>query len=92
MIGHCGRGQLPAALGLLRRQLDDAGPAEVHLELALLDEDPRPDDFARLRDALERAAAEAEVHRPAAARSMAPLQPPTKWAGGTEPLIRNTQT
>ncbi len=23
---------------------------------------------------------------------VAPFQPPTKWAGGAEPLIRNTQT
>ena len=45
------------------RQLDDAGAAEVHLQLAVLDEDPRPDDLAGLGDALERAAAEAEVHR-----------------------------
>ena len=39
---------LPAALGLLGGQFDDAGPAEVHLQPAVVDEDPRPDDLARL--------------------------------------------
>src|SRR4051812_49816402 len=60
--GPLGRGRVPAALGFLGGQFDDAGAAEVHAELAVVDEDAGPDDLARFADALERAAAEAEVH------------------------------
>src|SRR5690606_37682023 len=55
-------GFLPAALGLLLRQLDDLGAAEVHLEFAVLDKHAAPDDFAFFGDAAEGAAAEAEIH------------------------------
>ena len=63
MIGHCGRGGLPAALGLGLRQLDDRAPPDVDVERAVHDEDAAPDDLARPADALDRAAAEPEVHR-----------------------------
>ena len=71
MIGHCGVVILPAPLGFPARQLDRPRAAQIHLQLAAIDEHAAPDDLARLADALERAAAQPEVHRPAAARSPA---------------------
>ena len=56
------RGELPAILGLGLRQFDDLAEACVVAELAAVDEDTAPDDPARLADALDGTAAEAEVH------------------------------
>ncbi len=92
MIGHCGVVALPAALGFLARQLDDAGPAEVHLQPAVLDVDPAT---RRSRPACEMPLSVPPPRRKyiAGCRSLvAPAQPPMKCAGGAEPLIRNTQT
>ena len=63
MIGHCG------VVICQRRSVSscgssiDLGAADVRLQLAVLHEDAAPDDLARLADALQAAAAEAEVHR-----------------------------
>src|SRR5664280_3052064 len=52
----------PAAMGFRFRQRDRRGAAQVNLEAVLLDEDAAPDHLAGFADALQRAAAEAEVH------------------------------
>src|SRR5690242_18741688 len=53
---------LPAALGLLARQLANGGAAQIGLERAMIDEHPAPHDFARLADAFHYPSAKAEVH------------------------------
>src|SRR5206468_225437 len=55
-------GGFPPPLRLLAGEGHRAGAADVGMELASRDEDPAPDDLPCLRDALQRAAAEAEVH------------------------------
>ena len=53
-----------ATLNSLRaRKLDHLGPAEVHLEPASFDKNPRPDDLPRFGDAAQGATAQAEKHR-----------------------------
>ena len=70
------------------RQLDDAGPAEVHVQSPVFDINARPDDLARLGDPLQRAAAQWENTSRGCRSLAAPVQPPMKCAGGAEPLIK----
>src|SRR5688500_7152034 len=58
-----GRRDVPAALGLLPRQFDNAGSSHVRVQLVVLDENAAPDDLTRLADALNGTAAGGEVHR-----------------------------
>ena len=60
--GPLRRGLPPAALGFFRGQLDDVAEADVDVQAAAFDEDAAPDDLARAADALQRAAAEPEIH------------------------------
>src|SRR3989442_16037311 len=73
-------GFAPAAFGFLARQFDDSGDAQVAMQSAAHDEDAAPDDMARFGNALERAAAESEIHRRLAFAARAP--PPANEKGG----------
>ena len=61
-MGHCVGGLLPAALRLRSRQGNHRAPAQVGMQRAALNKYAAPDNLARLADALQRSAAEREVH------------------------------
>src|ERR1700691_2916682 len=56
------RGLAPAALCLFGRQRYNRAAANVHMKRAPLDKHAAPDNLSRFADALERSAAEGEVH------------------------------
>ena len=62
MMGHCGVVSRQRRSVSSRGRSTTSADAEVAMQLAVHDEDAAPDDLARLADALERAAAEPEIH------------------------------
>ena len=62
MIGHWGVVRLPAALRFLAGQFHDAAAAAIHVQRIAFDVNPRPHDFAWLRNATQRAAAAGKIH------------------------------
>ena len=60
--GPLRRGDAPAALSFLARQVANRRAPQIGLEFAVVHENAAPDDLARLADALHRAAAQAEIH------------------------------
>src|SRR6202034_2365999 len=81
-------GEAPAPLGFCFRQFGRGGPAHVYVQLMILDEDPAPDNIPWLADALERAAAEPEVHRRLAlAARLGVTACDMRWRNGAGDLI-----
>src|SRR3982751_4283382 len=53
---------LPAALSFLARQFDSPAAPDIHVQFVVLKINPRPYNFARLRNAAQRAAAVGKIH------------------------------
>src|ERR1019366_3398987 len=53
----------PSSFGFRRRKSNGPGPPDVTVQFAVLNENPAPDDLARLAHALDRSTTQREVHR-----------------------------